>query len=354
MTDYGEAFEKTEYLLSLDEPAQTLQILQRLNVCDNDETITSIERAGDGNMNLVMRVKTDRQSIVVKQARPWVEKYPTIAAPVDRILAEASFYDLVSSSTKVARMMPTVIAADAKLKLLVLQDLGSAADYSSLYSCDKSSETREVVFEEAASWLAHLHQTELESETTPGCQPLRILNHCHIFSIPLSDPPELDLDSVCQGLERVSGSIRNDVQLAEAFEQLGKNYLNPPDSSLSLLHGDYYPGSWLSTRDGFRVIDPEFCFLGPREFDLGVMSAHYIFCIAAAELESVRRLVSAYESSAETKVSLSLVLGFAGTEIIRRILGVAQLPILADLSQRKQWLDLGVEFVQHWHSQQPS
>ena len=59
----------------------------------------------------------------------------------------------------------------------------------------------------------------------------------------------------------------------------------------------------------------------------------------------MKRLVDAYCDASKASVSAPLVLGFAGTEIIRRILGVAQLPIEADLKQRKRWLDLGANFV---------
>lgn len=340
----GEAFEETEYLLSLDEQTRTLEILQHLKVCSDDEQIMAMERAGDGNMNLVMRVTTDRQSVVVKQARPWVEKYPTIAAPVNRILAEGDFYEFVSSDACVARNMPSVLATDAKLKLLVLEDLGTASDYSSLYA-RSGEESRDEVFEQAALWLAELHQVKLDTRKQVGCQPLRALNHAHIFSIPLSDPPELDLDSICPGLEDASQSLRTDPKMRAAIERLGDLYLNPPENGAALLHGDYYPGSWLRTGQGFRVIDPEFCFLGPREFDLGVMSAHFIFCHAMAALDSVERLVDAYGIASQTSVSLPLALGFASAEIIRRILGIAQLPLSANLEQRKQWLELGVRFA---------
>ena len=39
----------------------------------------------------------------------------------------------------------------------------------------------------------------------------------------------------------------------------------------TLLHGDYYPGSWMTVDDAVFVIDPEFSFKGFPEFDLGVM-----------------------------------------------------------------------------------
>ena len=43
--------------------------------------------------------------------------------------------------------------------------------------------------------------------------------------------------------------------------------------------------------------------------------------------------------------SRKLILGFAGAELVRRLIGVAQLPLDADLALRTQWLECGVEFL---------
>ena len=47
-------------------------------------------------MNCTLRVTTTRRSFILKQARPWVEKYPQIAAPVERARVEAAFYAAVA------------------------------------------------------------------------------------------------------------------------------------------------------------------------------------------------------------------------------------------------------------------
>ena len=39
----------------------------------------SAVRAGDGNMNCTVRVTTGTGTLIVKQSRPWVEKYPRFA-----------------------------------------------------------------------------------------------------------------------------------------------------------------------------------------------------------------------------------------------------------------------------------
>ena len=337
----GEAFEDTQPLLSMDDPSLVLKTLQQMDVLAESENIITIEKAGEGNMNLVMRVTTDQQSLIVKQARPWVEKYPSIAAPVERINAEIDFYDRVSAAPELARLMPAAIAARPRMRILVLEDLGRASDYSSLYGSLVMPEARDMVFEQAASWLSSLHGQHSSSNEEVGCFALRQLNHAHMFSIPFSNPPAIDLDSVCRGLEKVSQPLRDHRKLQKVVQRLGSIYLKPEGNKSVLLHGDFYPGSWLRTGEGFRVIDPEFCFFGPREFDLGIMAAHLFFCHAPPEIKTIERLTHCYGDH----ISMSLVLGFSGVELIRRLIGVAQLPLDADLEQRMKWLMLGEELI---------
>jgi len=141
--------------------------------------------------------------------------------------------------------------------------------------------------------------------------------------------------------------LRNDKQLFAAVDRLGEIYLRPDNSHVTVLHGDYYPGSWLSTSEGFRVIDPEFCFFGPPEFDLGVMLAHFIFCKAAADPLTVEQIIEMYRQVNTSELSIPLIKGFAGVELIRRLIGVAQLPLDADLQLRMHWLTVGKKFVEH-------
>src|SRR3954469_24020154 len=94
-----------------------------------------IARAGDGNMNVVLRVSTRRpRSFVVKQGRPWVAKYPHIPAPFERTLVEAAFYKAVRDEPAVASRMPAVLRVDAADHVLVLEDVGSDGDFTTMYA----------------------------------------------------------------------------------------------------------------------------------------------------------------------------------------------------------------------------
>ncbi len=72
------------------------------------------------------------------------------------------------------------------------------------------------------------------------------------------------------------------------------------------------------------IIDPEFCFLGPPAFDLGVLYAHLHLARQPVEL-------AVFDATAKA---------FAGAEIMRRLIGVAQLPLEADLEEKSALLAL--------------
>lgn len=310
--------------------------LVRLGVCQSGQRVESVSKAGDGNMNLVLRVRLDSgSSVIVKQSRPWVQKYPSIAAPDQRILAETAFYETIASVDGVAKRMPVVIASDPSSRTLILEDLGQASECTDLYH---NVAAMDEAFGSAVDWLARLHSIPVNSDSI-GCQPLLRLNHDHIFVIPLADPPALDLDTVCEGLTKASDDLRRSGDLQREMLRLGRRYLAGGNM---LSHGDYYPGSWLHAEDGIRIIDPEFCFLGPREFDLGVLIAHRILCHGSAKLDDVQPILVRY---GHDSIDRTLLLKFAGCEIIRRLLGVAQLPINANLDQRLRWLQVARELV---------
>ena len=93
-----------------------------------------------------------------------------------------------------------------------------------------------------------------------------------------------------------------------------------------------------------RVIDPEFCFCGDAEFDLGVFAAHLL--LAGEPAERAERVLQLYQPPAGAKISPELACQYAGVEIMRRLIGVAQIPTLhADLAQKSALLELSRRLV---------
>jgi 5-methylthioribose kinase len=299
-------------------------------------------RAGEGNMNCVVRVRISNRSLILKQARPWVEKYPSIPAPVERAASEARFYRRASKNPVLAGMMPALLDYDEDSALLVLEDLAPANNLAGCYEGTSSLETTQL--QELARYTSALHQIPIPSYERHCFRnvAMRKLNHEHIFEVPLRTDGALSamLERITPGLDDVGKGYRHDRELAETVKALGRRYLE--HEGRSLIHGDLFPGSLLRTDTGaLRVIDPEFSFCGDPEFDIGVFYAHLLLSCQEDDTGSFW-LGVALEDTAHSR---SLVLQYAGVEILRRILGVAQLPGSLLLETKRDLLERSRELV---------
>jgi 5-methylthioribose kinase len=289
--------------------------------------VISIAKAGEGNMNLTLRARLAAGStLIVKQSRPWVEKYPQVAAPLDRAITEAAFYKATQSIPKVATAMPALLAASDELRILIFQDLGPSADLTPAY-CNPAITADAIA--SLATYLRALHDgTAGRNLANLRNLEMRELNHAHIFDLPLRSPPLLDLDALAPGLATAATILRADAKLLQVIQTTGQLYLATASDPV-LLHGDFFFGSFLSTPAGLRVIDPEFCFPGPRAFDLAVTIAH--LALSQHPISLARQLLADYG----TPVDLPLLSRFAGIEVIRRLIGLAQLPLPASCPRTK-------------------
>jgi 5-methylthioribose kinase len=160
---------------------------------------------------------------------------------------------------------------------------------------------------------------------------MRALNHEHIFDFPLREQNGLDLDGITPGLRTAADELARDRRYCDAVAALGRRYLA---DGASLVHGDYFPGSWLKAHDGVRIIDPEFCFLGDPEYDCGVFAAHLM--LAGCQAHALEAISAAATARQLDRARLA---GYAGVEIMRRLIGVAQLPLSAGIDRKRALLD---------------
>ncbi len=297
------------------------------------ERLVSLTSAGAGNMNRTLRAATTQRTFILKQSVPFVAKYPHIPAPVERLEVERQFYDLIAKNDALALRTPRVLGYDAANHLLALEDMGTAGDMQDAYAAKPEAALQRGQITALVYWLWKLHALDVEGVALDNAA-MRALNHAHIFEIPLQADNGVELSS---SLHDTAATIRGDAALKDAAATLGEVYLGSATclSRPALLHGDFYPGSWLhQSRSGVAVIDPEFAFIGPAEFDLGVMLAHLTFCqFEQADLMNVFR-----SYIPPPGFDFQLATRFAGMEIIRRLLGVAQLPLSAGDEQKLAWL----------------
>ncbi len=299
-----------------------------------DEVITHMEKPGEGNMNYTLRVTTPERSMIVKQANPYVQKYPQIPAPPQRALSEATFYYTVQKTEAIKEIMPQILAVDKVNFIIVLQDLGTGTDTSVIYNRKENLSLEEV--KKLCNYLSLLHKEYILSsdniDELMANRALRKLNHEHIFLYPLLEDNGFDLNTIQEGLSAVALPYKKNDALKEKARLLGENYMK---DGCILLHGDFYPGSWMRTADGIKVLDPEFCFYGSAEFDTGVMRAHLMMAEQSADI------INAMEANYKPGINYdhSLSLAYTGIELIRRIIGLAQLPLSLSLQEKKAMLE---------------
>lgn len=320
-------------------------------------TLTNPRSAGPGNMNRTLRFdcsacgemksrgeikgRGEMASIVLKQAVPFVAKYPDIPAPIERGAAEAAFYHAVQNQPQLEARLPRMLGNDTANRLLAFEDLGQASDLTAAYGDEELQRRLDDFVQPLMQWLGDLHAI-----TPPILHNhcMRELNHTHIFELPLQSDNGLELGELAD----VAEHFANHHQLKDAARHLGKIYIGESAhaSTPVLLHGDFYPGSWLGTPahpNDVKVIDPEFAFVGPAEFDVGVCLAHLQF--AGMTLEQANTALDHYNKP--QGFDNTLARSFAGIELIRRLLGVAQLPLPESISTQTKidWLEAGCSLV---------
>lgn len=318
----------------LDKDVSNLQkYLSNQKWLEENEQVNKITIAGEGNMNCTLRVQTNTRSFIIKQARPWVEKYTHIAAPIERILMEGEYYKIIVKHKQTAEMMPKLIHSDNDSYVFVLEDLGIAQDFLFLYEDNQLLSPKNL--KEITLYLAHLHKNFKSNIPLIQNKNMRKLNHQHMFLIPLEKNNGIELENE---LKIATNELKEKIEYVKKVHSLGNIYLKDGNT---LLHGDYYPGSWLKTNNGIKIIDPEFCFSGACEFDMGVTVAHLL--LAKQPNSFVFKFFTYYKKINDFDVAL--VFQFAGVEIMRRLIGVAQLPIKYSIKEKIELLELSYKLV---------
>lgn len=323
-----------KYFADKDDLVEMDTYLRSIGFLDVEEQINSVEIPGAGNMNYVLRIKTSERSFILKQSRPWVEKYPSIAAPIDRVSLEALFFDSLQGAKELQYHTPQLYHVDHDNYVIIMEDLGDVIDFTYLY--ESGAEILDEDILSLTKFLSGLHS--IKTKKFPANIEMRTLNHEHIFNFPFDSNNGFDLDAIQSGLSSLRINESTDTELVNNIKELGQSYLSLDGTAL--LHGDFYPGSWMKS-DKLYVLDAEFCFVGPREFELGVFIAH--MKMANQPESKIELILNEYRHS--SAIDTLLVYRFAGVEILRRLLGVAQLPLTLLLDEKARLVDQAKEWV---------
>lgn len=335
MVDFERWREDGHFVFEVGDVPAAAGELGRVGVLRDGERVVAVGLAGQGNMNRTLRVRTSERSLILKQSFPWVAKYPQFEAPWDRIVGEHAFYARVRGVAGVGDRMPAVIHFEPDGRWMALEDLGEGGDFADLY---RGMSIEEDALQALAEYLSRLHGMGAAVEPARNLE-MRTLNHAHVFEIPFRADNGLDLEAISPGLGDAGARVTSNREVVEGAARLGLEvYLG---DGRSLLHGDFFPGSVVRGAHGLRVIDPEFSFDGRAEVDEGVWLGHLVLAgQGVGALESWRR---SYQGPAGHDGGLAVAL--AGVEIVRRLIGYAQLPLGCSSRGRITRLEVGAGLI---------
>jgi 5-methylthioribose kinase len=301
---------------------------RELGLAAAGEPVT-IGAGGDGNINWVRRVHVGGErprSFVLKQARPALERFPQYAAPTERLLFEARWFELAGAHDA-DRICPRVLALDAANRVLALEDLSAAErlDVALARGADVAPQ-----LETLARFLARVHAATAGDDTLPARfenGAMRQLHGDHIFALPY----QANDFGLSPALEDAAREARADRALLRAAADAHADYLRPHGE---LVHADVQAGNVLLTAGGgVKLLDAEIAHVGDAAFDLGTLLAHLALpALARGDDASalVARARAAYRAeSACSAATLARAQRYAGLELIRRTIGAARAPAVA-------------------------
>ncbi|KHS87532.1 methylthioribose kinase [Pectobacterium brasiliense] len=335
------------------------------------QTLVAAEEIGDGNLNLVFKIKdeTGVSRVIVKQALPYVrcvgESWPLT---LDRARIEAE--TLLTHARFCPQHTVTVLHHDPELAVMVQEDLSDHRIW-------RSELVKGADYPQAAAQLGeylaqtlfhtsdfHQHPHEKKAAVSQFTNPeLCQITEDLFFTDPYIDHERNQFDAA---LTPDVLALRDDRALKLAVAGLKHGFLSKAEA---LLHGDIHSGSIFVAEGRLKAIDAEFGFYGPIGFDVGTAIGNLLlnYCglpglLAPREaaagrerrLEDIRTLWQTFSTrflalsdnesrdpalaeSGYAALFLQQVwrdaVGYCGTELIRRTIGLAHVADLDSIQE---------------------
>jgi 5-methylthioribose kinase len=360
-----------------------------------------VREVGDGNLNLVFLVDGPEGSVCVKQALPYVRLVGE-SWPLGLERARFEWEALLVEHRLAPGRVPEPLHFDPKLYAIVMERLAPhiimrrgtiAATVYPRFAEQIAAFLAQTLYFTSDLGMRAAERKKLLERFAPNVELCKITEDL-IFTDPYMvhernrwTSPQLDAEAA---------AIRGDGALKRKVSELKVKFMT---DAQALLHGDLHTGSIMITQDDTRVIDPEFALVGPMGFDVGKLLGNLLLAFfsqaghetRAGEREAYRawllettegvwigferkflalwrerRTGDAYPQALLPEGSIELArarkdymarlwndaVGYAGTSMIRRTLGLAHnadLETIADPDRRagceRKVLRLGRELI---------
>ncbi|TXH82723.1 MAG: S-methyl-5-thioribose kinase [Rhizobium sp.] len=259
-----------------------------------DSARWEVREVGDGNLNLVFIVTGEKGAAIVKQALPYVrlvgESWPL---PLKRSyfeyhalvrqsardpgkVPEIFFFDVAQAIIVMEYLTPHVILRRALIDGRILPKIGRDLGLFCARTLFRGSDLSMATREKKADMALFADNVEL-------CDITENL----VFSDPYFEAT-LNRHTSPQ-LDPLVAELRGDRDLKVEAQRLKHLFSAKAET---LCHGDLHTGSVMVTEAETRVIDPEFAFYGPISFDVGMLLANFwmsYFAQGGHESDNARR-----------------------------------------------------------------
>ena len=243
----------------------------------NDAERWKVREVGDGNLNLVFIVEGGQGTAIVKQALPYVrlvgDSWPL---PLKRSFFE--YHALTRQAERDPGRVPEIYHFDEQQALIVMEFL---SPHIILRKALIEGQVLPKIGRDLGLFAARtlFRGSDLSLEAASRKKDLALfadnVELCDITeNLVFTDPyfeAEMNRHTSPQ-LDAVVADLRADRDLKVEAQILKQKFASNAET---LVHGDLHTGSVMVTAEDTRVIDPEFAFYGPMAFDVGMLLGNF-------------------------------------------------------------------------------
>ena len=345
------------------------------------ETNLVCQEIGDGNINYIFRVKDEKtgKSIVLKQADKLLRSSGRNLS-LARSQIEANILEIESKLAP--NYVPKIYLYDKAMCVLAMEDI---SNYKNLRLELMKGKIFPNLAENIAEFLSttlllttdlFMDNNEKKENVKKFINPeLCAISECLVFTEPYNNNKSRNI--ISEGNEDfVERKLYKNLDLQFAVLKLKEKFMT---YSQSLIHGDLHSGSIFINENGIKIIDPEFSFYGPMAYDIGNVIGNLYFPLYRAKffMEDSKGFVEWLEETIKNipkffyikskklwnkipnnnffknetyfeyyiKTILQDSFKYAGTEIIRRVVGDSKVLELTSLEISEKKLEFERELI---------
>lgn len=332
-----------------------------------------IKEIGDGNINYIYKVYNSNQSMIVKFSDDHVRSNAKRKLSSARNKIECK---ILKKQYKLSNgLVPKVYGFSDKKKMIAMEDL---TDYQVLRTALKEKKVFPNFSKSMAKFLYDtlFKTTDLvlgSKQKKNNVKKFMNYDMCEISERLVFTEPYLNIQGFnSYTKENASFIEKNIYKNTDLHSEVAKLKLIFMSSSESMIHGDLHSGSIFINENGIKVFDPEFAFYGPMGYDIGNIIASSLITavvndfenksvksefsdwIKKAIVEIIDEFINLYQKNYNQNVStpifkneifknyylqkiLNETAGYAGTEILRRTIGVAKVLDIDRIKDKKDY-----------------